>query len=372
MAETEIIKVTKAAQAAGAAQAAAEVLRGGGLVGFPTETVYGIAAAATSADAMARLRKIKSRPKRPFTVHLGSPDDVGRYVRTIPGAARRLIERAWPGPVTLLLPTGGELAEEKLDTPQMRRTLCSGDLIGLRCPDEPTARAMLSAVDAPVVAPSANLEGEPSPRSAQDVLRGLNGQIDLLLDTGPARVGTDSTIVKFEGPRWSVARPGAVDDTQLRELMGCQVIYVCTGNTCRSPMAEGLARMILAERLGCQADALAEHGLEVLSAGVFAASGGHATDEARQAALDMGVDISNHRSRKLTSKLIKSADMIFCMTQSHVAQVVGKAPAAATKTFRVDPSSDISDPIGASVGVYRKTADRLRRALAKVLEEKVL
>ena len=372
MADTEIIKVTKPAQTAEAAQAAAEVLRRGGLVGFPTETVYGIAAVATCADAMARLRKIKSRPKRPFTVHLGSPDDVGRYVRKAPGAARRLIARAWPGPVTLLLPTGGELAEKKLNTPSIRGTLCSGDLIGLRCPDEPTAQAMLSAVDAPVVAPSANLEGQPSPRSAQDVLEGLDGQIDLLLDTGPARVGTDSTIVKFDGPRWSVVRAGAVDETQLREAMGCQIICVCTGNTCRSPMAEGLARMILAERLGCKADALADYGLEVLSAGAFAASGAHVTDEARRAVLEMGVDISGHRSRKLTSKLIKSADMIFCMTQSHVAQVVEKAPAAASKTFRVDPSSDISDPIGASVGVYRKTADRVRRALAKILEEKVL
>ena len=233
MADTEIIKVTKPAQTAEAAQAAAEVLRRGGLVGFPTETVYGIAAVATCADAMARLRKIKSRPKRPFTVHLGSPDDVGRYVRKAPGAARRLIARAWPGPVTLLLPTGGELAEKKLNTPSIRGTLCSGDLIGLRCPDEPTAQAMLSAVDEPVVAASANVAPELSVGIYESYMKGdmaeaMDFQQRLAplrlafgLGTHPAMLKAGAELAGLPGgpPRRPVRRLSDPDRQKLRQVI---------------------------------------------------------------------------------------------------------------------------------------------------------
>jgi len=372
MPDTKIIQVRGAPEIASAAEAAAEVLNGGGLVGFPTETVYGIAAAASSSSAMARLREIKSRPDRPFTVHLGAAADVDRYVRDVPGPARRLIGRGWPGPVTVLLPTGGKLADPALDEHDTRAALCSGDRIGLRCPDEPVAAAMLQAVDAPIVAPSANPAGTGSPRTPEQVLEGLAGQIDLLLDHGPTRLGVDSTIVGFDGPKWTVVREGAVTRSDLLRLIGMRILFICTGNTCRSPMAEGLAQSILAERIGCRVAELADQGLELMSAGVFAASGTTATDEARQAVLRHGVDISGHRSRLLTPELINSADLILCMTRSHVDDVRRQAPAAAGKTLRVDPGGDISDPIGAGARIYGKTADRLRRALEKALQEKVL
>ena len=372
MATTDVIRVRRKSQVASAAATAAAALNDGRLVGFPTETVYGVAAVATDAQAMGQLRELKSRPARPFTVHVGSSDDVARYVRRLPGPAARLIEKAWPGPVTVIVPTGSSLPDRQLNHPEVRTVLCPRGLIGLRCPDQPVATAMLKAVDAPVVAPSANLVGGPSPRSAEDVLAALDGRIDLLIDAGVTRCGVDSSIVRFDGSRWAIVREGAVSGAQLLKAMRIRIAFVCTGNTCRSPMAAGIAKALAAERLGCKVNQLQEHGIEIVSAGVMAHPGQHATAEAQHATTKYGVDLADHRSRKLTERLINATDMLFCMTQSHVAAVKRLGKAAAEKARPVDADGDVPDPIGGGVGVYRKTAAQLRRALRNLLEENVL
>jgi L-threonylcarbamoyladenylate synthase len=372
MASTEVIKITDPSQIPAAAEAAADALRAGKLVGFPTETVYGIAVDATNAGSMQRLRELKDRPANPFSVHLGRPEDLQRYIRKMPPAAARLVRSTWPGPVTLLLETGGHLADKTLDTPDMRAALTSGDVIGLRCPDEPVSAAMLSAVDGPVLAPSANLAGEPSPRSGDEVLASLDGKIDLLIDHGPTTCGADSTIVRFTGLRWEVVRSGAVSDDKLREAMRFRLIVVCTGNTCRSPMAEGLARQLVAERVGCSVDELEGQGIEIISAGVFAASGSPATPEAQAAAARLGADISSHRSRKLSTELIKSADMILCMTQSHLDSVCRMQASAAGTARLLDGDGDVPDPIGGGIDMYDSTADHLQQILPSVLEGHIL
>ena len=203
---TEVIQARGAEQAAAAADAGAGALRAGKLVGFATETVYGIGAVATRPDAMERLRELKSRPKRPFSVHVGRREDVRRYVRSLPAEAERLIGKAWPGPITLLLPTGGTLADESLQAAGLHDVLCSDQTIGLRCPEGELCRAMLCGVKAPVVAPSANPAGKPPPQDAKEVLAYLNGQIDLLIDTGVTKYGQDSTIVRFDADGWKIAK----------------------------------------------------------------------------------------------------------------------------------------------------------------------
>jgi len=369
MTQTCVLHGSTAKDRRTAAAAAAEALRAGQLVCFPTETVYGIAALASLPATMRRLRRLKDRPQRPFSVHLAGPDDAGQYVSELPSEAARLIRRAWPGPITLLVPTGGRLARADWDTPQLRRTLCSEGLIGLRCPDEPLCRAMLAAVDGPVVAPSANLAGAPSPRSAEEVLRDLDGRIDLLLDSGATRCGGDSTIVRVEPGKVQVVREGVVSARKVRRMVLRRYVFVCTGNTCRSPMAAGLAKKVLAERLGCRVGELSGRGVEVSSAGAFAAGGSRATEDAVAAAGQLGANLSRHRSRKLTSQLIRSADMVFCMTGSHVAQARSLAPQEAGKVRLLDPRRDIPDPIGAGRDVYVATARRIERALRKEWNE---
>jgi L-threonylcarbamoyladenylate synthase len=355
--------------AAAALQGAQAILQGK-LVGFATETVYGIAALASDPEAMRRLRKVKSRPDGPFSLHLPDAKGIEQYVRDVPPRAGWLTSKAWPGPITLLLETGGKLADAKLRRIKgLYEQITHNHVIGIRCPDEPVARRMLRAVDGPVVAPSANPAGAPSPRNADDVLHALRGQIDLLIDSGPSRFGKDSSIVRIDGEGWELVRKGVYDERMLARFMRKKIGFVCTGNTCRSPMAAALAKKILAETLGCTVGELRSQGVEVVSAGIFASNGSPATPEAAHAVKQRGGDLSRHKSRKLSADLIKSCDLLFCMTATHLAEAKRLAGDAATTNCLLDEQQEVPDPIGGGMDVYEHTAEHLDRAVRKRIQE---
>ena len=148
------------------------------------------------------------------------------------------------------------------------------------------------------------------------------------------------------------------------------VLFVCTGNTCRSPMAAGLARQLLAEMKGVSVERLEEAGVRVRSAGVMVGASSPASHQAVEAMRQMGVDLSRHISTPLTEDLIQDADAIYTMTDSHRQAVLIHSPAAAGKTHRLDHADDIMDPYGAPLGVYVQTAEAIRGALLKRLAER--
>lgn len=372
MASTRVVTTRSREDSPVAVGEAAAVLREGGLVGFATETVYGLGALATIPEAVRRLREVKSRPDGPFSVHVASPGDVRRYVRTVPLRAAWLMDRLWPGPVTLLLDTGGELADAELQgVGGLYEELTRDGIIGLRCPDEPVATAMLAAVDGPVIAPSANPAGQPSPRNAEEALAGLDGQMDLLLDSGPTACGQDSTIVRFDGKDWRVLRQGACSREELRRAMRRRILFVCTGNTCRSPMAAGIAKMLLAEHFGCRVGQLRSEGIEVSSAGLMAGGEMRATPEALSAARALGASISHHRSRMLTAEMVQSADVVFGMTRRHIAEAQTlTGPDGPTVELLDD--QDIPDPMGGGENIYTITAETILRALRRRISEGTL
>ena len=251
---TDVIKVASNEVCADAVHRGCEILSDGGLVAFPTETVYGLAARADSPEAIARLREVKSRgPDKAFTVHIGFSDDVSKYVPDLKGSTNRLIRNAWPGPLTIITKV-----DDPSSLPAMTRLNESAvsvmyyqNMIGLRCPDNDFARELLVTVDAPIVAASANRAGQPPPWTGDDVLRELDGQIDLLIDAGRTKYAKPSTIVRVTDSSYEMIREGVFDAGIIERLSMVRILFVCTGNTCRSPMAEALAKKMLAERMGC-------------------------------------------------------------------------------------------------------------------------
>ena len=347
-----------------AAGDAAQAISRGDLVGFATETVYGVGAMGSNSEAMRKLRNLKSRPTGPFSVLVSGMDDVRKYVRKIPLRANWIMSKTWPGPVTLLLETGGKFPDKKLQhTKGLYETLTLDGVIGLRCPDEPLAAAMLEKVDGSVVAPSANLAGQPSPRTAAEVLEGLGSKIDLLVDSGASKYGKDSTILRFRTNNWEIVRPGVYDRDAVEKFMKRKIIFVCTGNTCRSPMAAGIAKKLIAEVLGLRADNLHKNGVDILSVGLYSSNGSSAAPEAVLAAEKFGVDISHHKSRKLTPEMVKSTDTILCMTGFHAEQLRALAGESVDKIQLLDEQEDIPDPIGGGADVYVHTAEHIQRAL---------
>jgi len=190
---------------------AAEILRAGGLVAFPTETVYGLGADATNPDAMARLYRVKGRPAdHPVIVHFASPDDAFSFAREVPAAARTLAKRFWPGPLTLILKRSAKAAD----------FITGGqDSIGLRVPSHPVAHELLAVFGGGVAAPSANRYGRVSPTSAAHVHEDLGNDVDLVLDGGPSKVGIESTIVDLSGDGAVLLRPGMISKTELEGIL---------------------------------------------------------------------------------------------------------------------------------------------------------
>lgn len=172
---------------------AAGILRRGGLVAFPTETVYGLGANLDDPQAIQELYRVKQRPfEKQVTLHIAVPEEVSRYGVVVSELGRRLIGRFWPGPLTLVFRRQG------------------GSTLGFRMPDHPVALALLRDAAVPVVAASANLSGHPAPRTATEVLQDLADQIDLLLDAGPTSDGGESTVVDLSGEVPRILRRGAL------------------------------------------------------------------------------------------------------------------------------------------------------------------
>ena len=190
---------------------AADLLRRGRLVAFPTETVYGLGAHALDRDAVRRLFQAKGRPADdPLIVHIGSADAMGPLVRERPALVDRLAARFWPGPLTLVLPRSAAVPDE---------VTAGLDTVAIRVPAHPVARALLDAAAIPVAAPSANLFSRPSPTRAEHVLQDLDGRIDLVLDGGTTTVGVESTVLDLSQDPPAILRPGAVTLEMLRELV---------------------------------------------------------------------------------------------------------------------------------------------------------
>ena len=372
--ETKVLKLDTARIDSAKIDEAAALIDSGGLVAFPTETVYGIACRVKN-DSLARLNALKGRTAgKYYTLHISQKSDVKNYIPTIGLRAQKLIQNAWPGPLTIVF----EFEQEDLDKQQKKlerevfENLYKDNTIGIRCPDNAIAAMLLRQTNNPVVAPSANITDKPPAVDADQVLEQLSGRIGLLLDAGPCKYGMSSTVVKIGKRDMVVLRPGVYSKPELEALSQVKFLFVCTGNTCRSPMAEGIFRKYLAEKLQCNVDEIDKMGYIINSAGIIGSVGYPASTEAVAACAAKGVDIKAHRNKGLSRELIEESDIIFVMEQIHGDRVIALAPTAANRCLLLASKTGIPDPIGQPQESYNNCAKLIERAVQKRISELVI
>jgi protein-tyrosine phosphatase len=192
----------------------------------------------------------------------------------------------------------------------------------------------------------------------------VGDEVALVLDDGPCRYGQPSSVVRIKNNDYEVLREGVVAEATLRRLASVMVVFVCTGNTCRSPMAELLMRAELAKMLKCPLHELENRGVLVISAGIAAAPGCPPASEAVQVMRDYGLDLAPHEAQPLTEQLVRHADLLLTMTHSHLQSIIERWPGAADRTRMLLPDgTDVADPIGQTVGAYRHCAAQISAAV---------
>lgn len=217
MKQTKLLKVNPQEPETETVREAANIIKKGGLVAFPTETVYGLGADALNAEAVLALFTAKNRPlDNPPIVHIEKTDDVYRLTQQVSSQAEKLMHAFWPGPLTLVF------KRSKL-VPDV--TVAGLDTVAIRMPQHKVALALIHESGCPIAAPSANIAGKPSPTSAQHVFEDLNGRVDAILDGGPTRIGVESTVLDVSVDPPMLLRPGGVSLEVLRETIGAVELH---------------------------------------------------------------------------------------------------------------------------------------------------
>lgn len=335
---------------------AVQSLRAGRVVAFPTETGYVLSASARRAEAVQRLGE-----EAPILALRGAAE-ARDWAPEMTPLAHRLTRRLWPGPVTLRLGGGVERGLAGRLPDEVRHPLCRTGALHLAMPHHPAVREALRYLPDPLLLSPLSDNGAAA-GDAEQVLRLAGERVDVIVDDGPSSCTHPATLVEISGDSWQVARPGVVSEEQIRRQMVCLIVFICTGNTCRSPLAEALCKRQLADRIGCTITELPERGYLVQSAGLAAMMGGPAAAEAEQVAQAYGGDLSAHRSQPLTAELAARADYLIGMTQSHLRALMDYFADCGGRIGLLDPNGDIADPIGCDRGVYEECGRQIRQHL---------
>ena len=353
-----IIKTENGDELRKAVSDAARSLSDGQLVGFPDSTSYAIAARSDREEAVARLRELSSGPLRLAI----SEDETAAFVDSESRRLRTLTGRCWPGPLVVQVPKS---AVTTLPEPA-NEAVSEDGLVQVIAPSGDAARLILADVDAPLVVLTESVSEVIT--SADEIVKRFGDDVDLIIDDGPPMFESPATVVRSDGTELTVVFSGILSE-QAINISSCQIyLFVCTGNTCRSPLAEGLFRKLLADRLGCGIDELVRNGYLVQSAGLAAASGGSASYESVELLQRRGIDMASHSSQPLSETLLTASNHIFTMTNGHRDAILRYRADLADKVevLRRD-GSDVVDPIGGGMVEYQRCEREIEESLRAII-----
>jgi L-threonylcarbamoyladenylate synthase len=332
---------------------AVEILKAGGVVALPTETVYGVGVISSQPQAVKRLYELKQRDyNKPFSLCVSAPEEVANFFQLMPPFGYRLIEKLIPGPITIIF--------YKKNSQQK---------VGLRVPISEITTLILKQLNKPIYLASANISNQPEAVSAQEVEDIFDGNLDLIVDDCQRHTGLPSTVIDLTQHPYKVLRSGAVDVDQLKRLFfKKRITFVCTGNICRSAMAEYILKNIFYTQYP-----FLFNRFEVLSRGILSLPDQGAHFKALHVLGSMGIDAGPHQARSVDRKTLLSSDYIFVMERRHKKEILDIEPALESRTFMLGqflPGAakvDIKDPIGKSSHFFQDTYYLLDKAIRELI-----